>query len=251
MSKPELVLSNTTTFFSGNLKNVFKKAKKYGFKYLEIVPYRWTSLPEILDLEKRYQVKVVGIHLPPAKSTATLEKILEPIWNFYLGPVEENPGLELAKYFSTHTDRHFYLLFHADLAAANKNFKEISKKNPVVVENIPYYNNVNPLFWDIQKISKAFPDSAYAFDPGHFKTIPNPNISILEAYSLLRPKIIHISYNRGFFHTLPNAQDIKELKSMLQIHIPNYLVLETNPLVSVKKGREIMEKIINLSWQAS
>ena len=62
--RPELVLSNTTTFFSGRLENVFKKAKKHGFKYLEILPYRWTNPAEVLNLEKKYQIQVVGIHLP-------------------------------------------------------------------------------------------------------------------------------------------------------------------------------------------
>ena len=64
MPKPELVLSNTTTFFTGRMESLFKKAKKYGFKYLEIVPYRWTTPEEILALEKKYQIQVAGIHMP-------------------------------------------------------------------------------------------------------------------------------------------------------------------------------------------
>ena len=54
MSKTELVLSNTTTFFGGNIEAIFKKAVKHGFKYIELVPYRWVTPEQVIGLEKEY-----------------------------------------------------------------------------------------------------------------------------------------------------------------------------------------------------
>lgn len=240
MFKPELVISNTTTFFSGNLENIFKKAKKNGFKYLEILPYRWTTPAEVLNLEKKYNIQVVGIHLPPAAAQkGFLNKVLSPIWPFYLGSIIGNPALTLVEIFKK-MEHDFYIVSHADL------IEEILQNLPnLLMENIPYYKNTDPVFWDPIKIKKLYPSAKFAFDPGHFETTPNYPSQLLETYQTVKPEVVHISYGNFPPHVLPNQKEQEELKAMLKIHSPKYIVLETNPLVSVKKGKEILEKLIN------
>lgn len=254
MNRPELVLSNTTTFFSGNLEKVFRKAKKYGFKYLEIIPYRWTKVKKILDLENHYDIKVIGIHLPPGKPKNFFEKILNLLWAVFLGPYYKNPGLALAEAFKNQ-NRDFYLLCHADLASEmGPKFTELTKRFPVVVENIPRHPGNKEFYWNPVSIQKALLEqrlsAGLVFDPEHFqmsqKIFPSSS-SILETYREISPKAIHISYSNGSVHTLPNQKEIEDLKQMLKIHSPKYIILETNPLVSVKKGKEILKRIVNLS----
>lgn len=248
----ELVLSNTTTFFSGKIEKVFRKAKKYGFKYLEIIPYRWTKVEKILDLENHYAIKVVGVHLPPGKPKNFFEKILNLLWAVFLGPYYKNPGLALAQAFKSQ-NRDFYLLCHADVAyEMGPKFDELTQRFPVVIENIPGHPGNQEFYWNPVKIQKELLEkklsAGLVFDPEHFQMsqkIFSSSSSILETYYEIYPKVIHISYSNGGIHTLPNKKELEDLKQMLKIHPPRYIVLETNPLVSVKKGKEILEKIIS------
>lgn len=223
MPLPKLVLSNTTTFFSGKIERVFQKAKKHGFQYLEIVPYRWTSPDEVLRLEQKYQIQVVGIHMPEWWDKPTFD-LRTPLWAIYLGNGKHSPALRLAEKLKT-LGRDFYLLFHSDVAAAmGEVFQKLSSRFHTVLENVPGEPVHNPIS---------------VFDPGHF----GPGIP------QLKPEIIHISYNHGLFpHTLPNKREQAELQEMLKIYKPRYIVIETNPLVSVKKAKQIIE---NLTSQAS
>ncbi|MDP3741378.1 MAG: hypothetical protein Q8R08_03585 [bacterium] len=242
MTKSDLVLSNATTFFSGNIEKVFQKAKKYGFRFLEILPYRWTRTEEILNLEARYNIKVVGIHLPPGKPKNFLEKILNPFWVFYLGRAKQSPGWDIAQAFKRQK-RDFYLLCHSDLIAEldNKLFSDL----PIVIENIPYYGGKYPeVLWDPIQILQTHPQTKLVFDPGHFSSTPRA-AKLLQIYPVLQPEAIHIGYNNFPPHLLPNQKEREELKMMLEIHRPRYIVLETNPLVSVKKGKKILDALID------
>lgn len=254
MPKPELVLSNATTFFSGRLENVFKKAKKHGFKYLEILPYRWTTPEEILALEKKYQIQVVGIHLPQwwsgslrqiiKKQSKIYEQLLSLAGDLFVGSVVKNPSLKIAEILKKQ-NRDFYLLFHANLVwQARSEFLKLTKQFAAAIENIPYHKKYPLVYWDPLKIKEAYPAIQIAFDIGHFETVPNFASKLLETYAQIKPAIIHISYGNFPPHILPNQKQQAELKEMLQIHQPKYIVLETNPLVSVKRGKKFLEKII-------
>ncbi|MBI4050848.1 MAG: hypothetical protein HY396_02645 [Candidatus Doudnabacteria bacterium] len=252
--RPELVLSNTTTFFSGNIEAVFRKAKKYGFKYLEVVPYRWTKPVKIYELSRKYGIEIAGIHMPPAsKKSGILEKLLAFVWEFYLGSGSANPGLKLAEVFvKTRQNPVPYLLFHADVVyEMGGNFDKLAKKLNTVVENIPYQTNRPQFFWNPiairQEMRKRRLKVGLVFDPGHFHQTQEkiPRLNLLETYQKTKPEIIHISYHDKGIHTLPNQKEQKELRQMLKLHKPQYIVIETNPLVSVKKGKEILEKIID------
>ena len=240
MFKPELVLSNTTSFFIGGLKAAFVNAKRYGFKYLEIIPYRGSTSGEILNWQKIYGIRVVGVHLPNTSWQATwLEEIKNttslwtkfwyPVFHAYLNNASQNPGLDIISALETRP----YLVIHSDIAdQMGDKFQKISKNFHVVVENIP---------GDI----KLFPGGV--FDHGHFNETRQElaELNLSELYRKSRPEIIHISYNSLFNHLLPNRQEQEELKQLLKIHTPKYIVIETNPLVSIKKGKHMLEKIIN------
>src|SRR3989344_3986847 len=218
MPKPELVLSNTTTFFTGRMESLFKKAKKYGFKYLEIIPYRWTTPEEILALEKKYQIQVD------------------------LGAAANSPGLAIAKALA---ERKPYLLLHADLMDQMGNqVRTLSEQFHVLAENVPYQKNAPRYYWDPAAIPSQF-QTGLVFDPGHYKksALIVPGLDILEAYRKTAPEVVHISY-KDRQHTLPNKGEREELRQMLSIHYPRYLVLETNPWVSVKKGKILLEELI-------
>ena len=241
MPKPELVLSNTTTFFTGRMESLFKKAKKYGFKYLEIIPYRWTTPEEILALEKKYQIQVAGIHMPLWWNKPPLG-IINSIFQFYLGAAANSPGLAIAKALA---ERKPYLLLHADLMDQMGNqVRTLSEQFHVLAENVPYQKNAPRYYWDPAAIPSQF-QTGLVFDPGHYKksALIVPGLDILEAYRKTAPEVVHISY-KDPRHTLPNKEEREELRQMLSIHYPRYLVLETNPVVSVKKGKVLLEELI-------
>lgn len=247
---PELVLSSTTSFFSGRIENVFKNAEKYGFKYVEIVPYRWTRPADILKLEKKYGVQVAGIHLPTTWQTSYLSlvprqktlfgKFAFLLFYFYLGDIRHNPGLEIAKSLPSRP----YVIFHTNLVREmGEKFEEIAREVNAVVENIPYQENPAPFFWD----PRAIPYKQ-VLDVGHFNQTREklPDLNFLEIYRAAPPEVIHISYNRWFVHLLPDEKEQQELAAVLKISAPKYITIETNPLVSIEKGKEMLEKIVSL-----
>ncbi len=260
MPKPELVLSNTTSFFIGGLPALFRNAKKYGFKYVEIVPYRWTTSQQILALEKKYGVMIAGIHLPDAWKSylsavphepTLFGKLAKIAFHFYLGNAIQSQGWQIAKALAP---RRPYLIFHTNMVTEmGPKFSEISKNFYTVIENIPYQDNPKEFFWNPVKIREELKEQnisgGLVFDPGHFNQTRKklPQLNLLEIYKQAAPEVIHISYNSRGIHTLPNRKEQQELIAMLKIHPPKYITLETNPWVSVKKGKKLLERIIQKS----
>lgn len=256
--KPELVLSNTTSFFIGGIPATFKNAKKYGFKYLEILPYRWTSPEQILKLEQKYGVQVAGIHMPVWwKKTfwgefrdrfSLFEKALYLPWQFYLGDAAKSSGLAIADALAA---RKPYMLLHSNLLRdMGPEISHIAAKYHVVVENIPYDQRYSRHLWDPLEILKYFKNrnlpGGLVFDVGHFNQVIKalPEINLFETYRQFIPEVIHISYMSGGIHVLPNKKEQAELVELLKIHPPRYITIETNPWVSVKKAKKLMEEII-------
>ena len=175
---PDLVLSNTTSFFSGNIEQVFKNAKKYGFKYVEIVPYRWITAQQILSLQKKYGVTVAGIHLPVwwdaslrqilREKPGALEKLFSCIFQVYLGDAKTSPGLKIAKALA-YLDP--YVLIHSNLALEmGPEFENITSQFRVVVENIASEFGPEKILWDPITIKKELGKrgiKGLVFDPGH------------------------------------------------------------------------------------
>lgn len=235
----ELILSNTTSFFSGNIESLFQNAKKYGFKSVEIIPYRWNTPEQILGLQAKYAVRVAGIHLPNTswndglvaefkRASSLWDKFWGLVFRAYLGNASLSPGLQIAAALNTP-----YLLLHSNIVAQmGKKIEELKQKFHVVIENIPGDKTI-------------FPDGV--FDHGHFNEsrLLFPALDISQLYQQAKPEVIHISYNSRFVHLLPNPQEQEELKSLLRIHAPKYIVLETNPAVSIKKGKLLLEKILH------
>jgi len=264
MSKPELVLSNITSFFLGRVETVFENAKKYGFKYLEIIPYRWINPLEILDFEKKYGVEVAGIHMPVwwKKSlgkqindqNTLLDKLFTLLWAFYLGPAAASPGMLLASILQAKKP---YLLFHSDVIdEMDAELANILEKFQVLIENIPYHPAIPRFYWDPVTIKTSVARHGFSaglvFDLGHFNQSREklPDLNLFDTYQKIAPEVIHISYNSQFIHTLPNEKEREELKQLLKIHAPKYIVIETNPLVSIKKGKQMIDKILSEVYPA-
>jgi len=262
MLKPKLVLSNTTTFFSGNIENVFKKAKKHGFNYLELLLYRWTDPESILALERKYNIEVAGIHMPEQwkqplwheikQRKKLLEKLLPVLFWFYLEKAPKNPGFDLARILQEN-GRNPYLLFHSDLLPEiGKEIKLIAEKFNLAIENAPYQKNLPGEAFDpvvIRETLKRLNKNIFVFDPAHYKeTVKStPSLSLIQTHEKTKPDVLHIGYNDylPFMHALPNSKSQKELVEMLRLHSPEYIVIETNPLVSVKKAKALLERLIN------
>lgn len=255
----ELVLSNTTSFFSGNIENLFKNARRYGFKYVEILPYRWVSPQQILKLEKQYGVETAGIHMPVwwnktlwqhmARQKNFLNAFFPIFWQIYLGDAQHNPGLALASALSR---RRPYVLFHTNVVEdMGAKFDEIARRFHTVIENIPYHRDHDEFFWNPIAVKKEMERRGLTvgqvFDAGHFNQsrIDRPDLNLEETYSTAKPEVIHISYNSESIHILPNEKEQAELKKLLAIHRPRYITLETNPLVSIQKGKLLLEKILH------
>ena len=253
--KPELVLSNTTSFFIGGMPALFRNARRYGFKYVEIVPYRWTTPQQIIDLANRYSVQVAGIHLPAIWDKPVMQQVRDKhelldkfftiVFHCYLGQAANNPATAIAHSLPQQP----YLLIHSNVAIEMESkFEELSSRFHTVVENIPYKYESNPAYWDPLTIEKELRPrgmKALVFDPGHYDlSLAHAKLGMIEAYQYSRPEVVHISYNSTWIHLLPNKKEQTELVSMLRIHQPRYIVIETNPLVSIKKGKALLEKII-------
>lgn len=258
MQKPELVLSNTTSFFFGGIKAAFQNAQKFGFKYLEIIPYRWTTPAEILQLEQQYGIQVIGIHLPVwwqhsladelKRQTSVLGKFFTFVWQFYLGAGVKSPALQIVKALR---EREPYVLFHTSVVAEmGKTITQIAQKFHLVIENVPYEAGLPNFFWNPVEILKTFQNQGLKtdvlLDLGHFHQSMRrlPKLDLFETYRQTRPEVIHISYNSHGIHLLPDQKEQTELVTLLKIHSPRYIVLETNPLVSIKRGKALLEKLI-------
>lgn len=233
----ELVLSSTTTFFSGRIESVFKKAKKHGIKYLEIQPYRWTTPEEVLKLEKKYGIEVAGIHLPiwwqtpqQVLTRTLMGRLLTIVCEFYIGPAVTSPAFAIAEALN---NRRPYFLIHSDIIPdmGKERFDSLKEKFNVVVENVPGE--------DILKLKNVAP---LVFDAGHYG--PHPQIE--DAYRQMKPDIYHVSYEHRFLyaHDLPDESEQKTMQRLFQIHEPKYIVLETYPWVSIKKGVQLILKMI-------
>lgn len=261
MQKPQLLLSNTTNFFSGKIETTFRNAKKFGFSGLELIPYRWTTPGQVLALEQKYQIQVHGIHLPIwwdepllqvlRERIGIADKFFSLIWQIYLGSASESPGLGLVESLAKQ-GRYPYLLIHSNVAARMGNvLSDFAKHYHVVVENIPYHARHDRFLWDPVLIKNTLrqlsPKTDIVFDGGHFDQTrqAKPELDLLQVYKQAAPEVIHISYNSRFIHLLPNAQEQKDLEAMLRIHQPKYITVETNPLVSVRKAKRMIEEIVN------
>lgn len=249
MNHSQLVLSNTATFFGGNIEALFRKARKYGFQYLEVIPYRWNTPQQILNLERKYDLKVVGIHLPPNSWDDSLSKILSTkhglwekfftsVWHFYLGKARISPALKIASALQNLS----YVVVHANVMRdMGQEFESLGKRLPLLVENLPYESSYPELFWNPAKLP-----CPSLFDPGHFlQTLQTKTeLHILEVYEQIKPRVIHISYNTHFHHLLPDLREQREFIEMLKIHRPEFVTIETNPLVNPGKGKRLLEKLI-------
>lgn len=234
----DLVLSNTTSFFSGNLEALFRNAKKYGFRYVEIIPYRWTRPEQILKWQEKYGVTVAGVHLPTAswdrsawqefrQARGLWGKFWTLVLRVYLGNAQASPGLKIASALGSP-----YVLIHQDVAQQMlEKFTEVTRDFHVVIENIPSQPVLAP---------------RGVFDHGHFNESrrADPSLDIYESYRQAQPEVIHISYNSRFVHLLPGPQEQEELKRLLKLHQPRYVTIETNPLVSIRKGKNLLSTIL-------
>lgn len=265
MQRPELVLSNTTSFFIGGLPALFKNAKKYGFKYVEIVPYRWTTPGQILDLSKKYSIQVAGIHMPTwwnqdiwqelKHREGILEKFFALIFNFYLRGAEKNPWRQIMQALAPQSP---YLLIHTNVVyEMGEGFDEVAKTFRVVIENIPFSSHRQlEFYWNPHKIDQEMKarglTTGLVFDAGHFDQTRQklPYLELLEIYRQISPEAIHISYNSRGIHLLPNKKEQEELKTLLKIRAPKYIVLETNPLVSIKKGKKLLDDLLTQVFDA-
>jgi len=237
----ELVLSNTTTFFLGKIENLFRKAKKYGFRYVEIVPYRWITPEQILKLQKKYAVQVAGIHLPVIWNGIDW-RFWGLVFQAYLGPAINSPGLTLAEALAKQNP---YVLIHTNVVSemGPEKFAELCSRFQVAVENVVYDPFLPENLWNPAKISHP----RRVFDHGHLlqSKLALSGLDIKDIYRKAAPDVFHISYNSRLNHLLPNREEQAELRTLLAIHKPRYIVIETNPLVSVKKGKLLLEKILN------
>lgn len=234
MAKPELVLSNTTTFFGGNIEAVFKKARRLGFKFLELLPYRWNTPEQIYNLSQEYGIRVAGIHLPPSWEKEG-NGLFGKVWNFYLGPAKSNPGLALAEMLTEGKQTPApYVLFHADL-----------------IEKVPgelranFQNNFRLAIENVPGVPVKAPITI--FDPSHYLLSPHrqQEKDIVEIYRQLEPEAVHISFDYPpQLHTLPKIEEQKTLARMLKAHKPRYIVIETNPAVNVKKAKALISDIL-------
>ena len=85
------------------------------------------------------------------------------------------------------------------------------------------------------------------FDHNHFIQARQryyPHLNIFEAYRQAQPEVIHISYDNLLPAGLPNQKQQEELKELLKIHQPQYITIETNPLVSIRKAKQLLDQII-------
>lgn len=240
MLTPKLVLSSTTTFFTGSMEAVFKKARQHGFRYLEILPYRWTTAAEILALEKKYGIQVAGIHLPlPWEKTFNpFNLAINTITAFYIGAGNLKPGFHIADALSA---RRPYLLFHSDLVWQDKKrFDEAKKTYNAVIENLSEKPAMPPRLWDPEQISETSP---MIFDPAHYGVGRH---DLLDKYRKIKPLGIHLAFDHGFplYHDIPDARETGLVKQMLQIHTPEYLILECYPWTDIAKGKKIMDDLI-------
>lgn len=246
----EIALSNATTFFTGRLEAVFRKAKKHGLKYLEILPYRWTVPEQVLALQKKYGIEVAGLHLPQwwqktygqlcRERRGLLEKIINLVLQFYLGNAAQSPAWKI---LAALRPRRPYVLFHGDLVSQIEptKFAALQKEHHAVIENVMPSPTAPRRHWDPREIKKIAP---VVLDPAHFGAL-RPDLP--EISSQVRPEIIHIGYEHGFpfYHDLPNAAEQAVLRQILRLSPPRFLVLETYPWVSAKKGIKLLRKIIS------
>lgn len=232
MVKPELVLSNTATFFSGNIEAIFKKARAAGFKLLELLPYRWNTPEQIYNLSREYELGIAGIHLPPSwdkEKTSMFNKL----WDFYLGGAKTSPGLQLAQILNE-DKQNPYVLLHADLAdkIPPAEMAALQRDFRLGIENVP---------------ENALESPIMIFDPSHYLRSPHrhPETDIAEIYRQLQPETVHISFDYPpQLHTLPRVEEQKALARMLKAHRPRYIVIETNPAVNVRKAKRLLSDII-------
>lgn len=234
MVKPELVLSNTTTFFRGNIEAVFKKAKKHGFRFLELLPYRWNTPEQIYNLSREYGIEIAGIHMPPLREKEKTG-FFDQLWNFYLGSAEAGPGIPLAELLIEAKQNPVpYVLFHADLIekVPQQEREKLQNNLRLAIENVP---------------GKPLQAPLLVFDPSHYLRSPHrrPEQDIAEIYRELAPEVLHISFDYPpLFHTLPKIAEQKALARMLKAHKPRYIVLETNPAVSVKRAKRLIGDLL-------
>ena len=127
-----------------------------------------------------------------------------------------------------------------EVDAGSLELAELKKKYNVVIENIPPLMAKTRPEWDLLEIKKNAPP---VMDPAHYGPL-RPELP--DIYRQVLPNIVHIGYEHGFFfqHDLPNEKEFTALRHLLQIHSPRYLVLETYPWISVKKGKQVMEKLV-------
>ena len=208
---------------------------------MEIAPYRWTRPDQVRHLVNKYQVHLAGIHLPfvwqsmfkAMGSTPVIqEKIAYPLIQFYLGNVVNSPAVAIAQEFSKERP---YFLIHSNIASemGPDKFQALQSQYHVAIENIPEDRHLS---------------THGVFDHNHFihsRQRYFPNLDIFEAYKQARPEVIHISYDNLLPASLPNVQQQEELKQLLKIHQPKYITIETNPLISIKKGKLLLEKILH------
>lgn len=172
--------------------------------------------------------------MPPAWEKAE-KGFFNKVWDFYLGPAKSSPGIHLAEtLMETKQNPVPYLLFHADLVEQVPPEEQARLKNNfrLAIENVSRQPLKPPIM---------------IFDPSHYLLSPHrhPEKDIAEIYRQLEPEVLHVGFDYPpLLHALPKPREQRLLLRMLKLWQPRYIVIETNPAVSVKKAKTLLEDIV-------
>jgi len=244
-------------------EQAFAIARKFGFDGLELFPYRWTNPTNIAELSNRYQVPVVGIHIPfwwhtkslqkvIASETLLKEKVFACIWAGIFGAGHLNcTAVKLMKELPA-----AYCLIHPDTfdQALRERHYFLTKDRLTFFENERPKKNTNewthnPFSIRSHVIPLQFDRYRLMFDPGHAVLAQEqgqlPEVSVSELYEQLRPEGLHLSFSgNGRLHDLPTVDEWNRLAEQIKQRPPRYLVVETKPGPGSRKRVEMARSMI-------
>jgi len=255
-----------------NTEKAFKIGRNLGVQGIELLPYKWSpkgssGTPEkMLDLARKYNLPIRGIHLPFWWDTKSLpqvirslyglnEKALHLVYQFLIGPGNKNCNA----FRLMEQCPEAYILLHPDTfrQMPTEDKKRLARKE-VFFENERIKKGENNTFEEILKRTIPYAvtfgiDANLMFDPRHYQTnsrrgsIKQRDLS--EIWRNYRPAGLHFSFlGQGYNCVLPDPKTWDLLKEAIKENPPKELVLEIGPNKErdMEKAREIIQKDLGI-----
>ncbi len=249
----KLALYSICTLLTG-LKAAFRLARDHDIGFIEIFPYRLTTVEALKRWQKEFGVKIFGIDerftwnkTPLQVAKAEYEAIewgFASAWWVMFGRGDDERSLNMVRELNRISLEKSmpYWLLHPDVIQqmGTDTFEYWRTRIPIAVENERPKKEGGRIVWNPYLIAEKYRPLGckLVLDPRHIQItnrIKGLKMDQFQVFREVQPDILHFNYGEYEGYGMPPPEVLEQWLKEFQRHQPEFLVLEINPSLQPKR----------------